>query len=473
MEKRELNRKFRKYVLSSMITMFLESAYSLVDGVFVSNFVGGSALAAINVAWPIIAVVTALGTGCGCGGAVLMSIHQGAGDQEQSNEVRADTILLLLVTGVLSTVLFQIFLKQALILMGCSGSLLNLAVLYGRFMIGGSIVQILSCGLAPLLRNDNKAVSAMAIMVSGFGLHILLDYVLLHFFGLGVAGAAISSVTAQAFTTICCFIILLTKKDNPLRPVQFRLIPRKSGSETQQTGTEKVIRWERWRQIIRTGISPFGISLTPSFLILWHNMACLSTGNEGIVTAYALITSTVGSYRMLLIGVAEGMQPLASYAYGEKNSKDMFRIRNMSITLAYIVSIALFLLTMGTAQFYPALYGYTDSSLEEVCVHAIRWTAPQLIFTGMVRVSNSYFYAVGKNLYSLLMIYLDPLVLTPLMLTILMHLIGTDGIWLNADVTQLMLNVLAVWMFVRHEREVKNYENYGTAGKNCPAGSAC
>ena len=113
-----IDRLFGRYVLSSMVTMFLQSAYSLVDGLFVSNFVGGTALAAINVTWPIIAVITAVGAGVGCGGAVIMATQQGAGHRAVSNRVRGNVLLALLAAGVLCTAVALALLQPLLRLMG-------------------------------------------------------------------------------------------------------------------------------------------------------------------------------------------------------------------------------------------------------------------------------------------------------------------------------------------------------------------
>ena len=151
--------------MASMITMFLQSAYSMIDGLFVSNLIGDTALSAVNVAWPVIAVVTAIGTGVGCGGAVMMSTKQGEGKNEESNIVRANVILALLASSIVVTILFLILLTPLLKLMGAEGELLRLSQIYGRVMLTGGVLQILSCGLTPLLRNDNRAVSAMMIMV--------------------------------------------------------------------------------------------------------------------------------------------------------------------------------------------------------------------------------------------------------------------------------------------------------------------
>ncbi len=454
---------FRASVASSMITMLLQSAYSVVDGLFVSNMVGDTALAAINVAWPVIAVITATGTGIGAGGASFMSIRQGQQKWKESDRVRANTILALLAAGAVISLCFLLFLTPLLQLMGASGDLLSAAQLYGRIMIAGGIIQVLSCGLTPILRNENRQVDAMTIMVLGFFFNLSMDFVLLYFFHMGIAGAALASLGAQLLTTVLCFLTLLGITDRirtklhlptparaPLRPLQ-----------REQFVFDK----DCWKRIFSIGISPFGISLTPSLLILYHNVACLHYGDLA-VSAYALISSTIGSYRILLIGVAEGMQPLASKAYGASQNRnaspaerlaaygEIRLIRNKAIRTAIAASVLLFLFTIATASFYPILYGYQGDAAA-AGYHAVMLTAAQLIFTGIVRVTNSFFYAVGKNRYSLFMIYFDPLCMTPIALVLLSHFFGTDGIWLTAVITQFILNMIAAGMFIRHDKQMK------------------
>lgn len=447
MEQTAVEKKFGKYVMASMITMFLQSAYSMIDGLFVSNLIGDTALSAVNVAWPIIAVVTAIGTGVGCGGAVMMSTKQGEGKNEESNIVRANVILALLASSIVVTILFLILLTPLLKLMGAEGELLRLSQIYGRIMLTGGVLQILSCGLTPLLRNDNRAVSAMMIMVGGLFANLGLDFVFMYVFHMGIGGAAGASLCAQLFTTVCCLMILCTKKTDPIRLSQF------------------MIRKEYWKKIFKTAVSPFGISLTPSLLILYHNVACLKFGGDLAVNAYALISSTVGSYRVLLIGVAEGIQPLASYAYGAHDFHAIRKIRNKAVITAMGVSFFLFIFTIATARFYPAIYGY-EGEAAEFGYHAVMVTAAQLIFTGLVRVTNSFFYSVGKDKYSLFMIYFDPLIMTPLTIVIFPRIFGLDGIWITAVVTQFILNIVAFGMFASHERQMKRMEAAKTlAGK--------
>ena len=454
---------FRTSVASSMITMLLQSAYSVVDGLFVSNMVGDTALAAINVAWPIIAVITAAGTGIGAGGASYMSIKQGEQKWEESKRVRANTILALFAAGAIITACFLLFLTPLLKLMGASGDLLCAAEQYGRIMIAGGVIQVLSCGLAPILRNENRQVGAMAIMILGFFFNLSMDFVLLYFFHLGIGGAALASLGAQLLTTILCFLSLSGITEIIRAKLGLKI---SAGAHFVPLRRDQfVFDADCWKRIFSIGISPFGISLTPSLLILYHNIACLHYG-ELAVSAYALISSTIGSYRILLIGVAEGMQPLASKAYGASlNGKaslmeriaaydEIRHIRNKAIRTAVAASFLLFLFTIITASFYPTLYGYQGEAAA-AGYHAVMLTAAQLIFTGIVRVTNSFFYAVGKNRYSLFMIYFDPLCLTPAALAILSHFLGTDGIWLTAVITQFLLNIVAAGMFILHNKQMK------------------
>ena len=160
------------------------------------------------------------------------------------------------------------------------------------------------------------------------------------------------------------------------------------------------------------------------------------------------------------------MQPLASKAYGASLNgnaslaeriaayDEIRHIRNKAIRTAVAASFLLFLFTIITASFYPTLYGYQGEAAA-AGYHAVMLTAAQLIFTGIVRVTNSFFYAVGKNRYSLFMIYFDPLCLTPAALAILSHFLGTDGIWLTAVITQFLLNIVAAGMFILHNKQMK------------------
>lgn len=436
---KSIDKQFFKYVLASMITMFLQGVYGIVDGLFVSNRIGYSGLSAINVVWPLLAFITATGTGIGCGGSVIMSTMQGAGKPKESKEARMHVLLLLGVGSLIITVLFYAVLPHFLSAMGTEGITQEYAMTYGKIMILGSVLQIFSTGLTPLLRNDNHTVLAMNIMVTGMLCNLVLNYVFLYQLSWGIRGSATASLISQGLTVVVCTISLL--KGNGKKIKRKELFPDKN----------LVLK------ILKTGISPFGISLTPSLILMYHNIQCIRYGADIGIGIFSLITSTIGSYRILLIGIADGIQPLASYAKGAGDYKAMRKIRNKGIITAIVASLCLFLFTIITARFYAKIFGYTGEMAEK-SAKAILLSATQLLFTGLVRVSNSFFYAVGKNKYSLFLIYFDPLCMTPLLIIVLPIVFGLTGIWVEMTISQMVLNVVAFFMYYKQEKEIKLLE---------------
>ncbi len=434
-----MENKFFKYVLTSMTTMLLQSLYSIVDGLFISNLVGDTGLSAVNVAWPIIAVIVALGTGIGCGGSVQMSMKQGAGDIEGSNKVRANIIITLAGVSILVTAAFLIMLPTLVRIMGAEGTLYDYAMEYGRIMIMGSAIQIFATGLTPILRNEKKVVHAMAIMVTGLVCNLILDFVFLYILRLGIRGAAGASILSQLITVVLCVIVIIRNRENPIHLKQFKADKGIIGN------------------IFKIGISPFGISLAPSLLIMFNNIQCIKYGGDTAIAIFSIITSTIGSYRILLIGVAEGIQPLVSYAKGAGDIAGIRRIRNKAIATSIIMSVILFLFTVVTAKYYPAIYG-ASQEVRDTAFLPIIISGTQLIFTGLVRVTNSFFYSIGKNSYSLFMIYFDPLIMTPVLLYVLPKLFGMYGIWISTTVSQVILNIVAVAMYIKHGKSLKGEE---------------
>ena len=185
-----MKKEFLKYVIPSMITFLVTGIYVSVDGFFVGRTVGDIGLASVSFAWPIAALILAVGTGIGMGGAVNVSVHMGAGNKEKADKFLGNTITALLIASVALTVMLLMLGKPLLLLMGAKGELLELSSKYVCILAGGAILQVFGSGIPPLLRNKNKAWIAMILMVMNFVIDTTLSGVLVMLFKLGVAGAA-------------------------------------------------------------------------------------------------------------------------------------------------------------------------------------------------------------------------------------------------------------------------------------------
>ena len=193
--------------------------YSIVDGIFVGKAAGDTGLAAINIAWPIPALITALGIGIGTGGSVLYSHYRGRGEQKVCENLFELTMTLLIGTGILATILLSLVQKPFLEILGAAGSVQTEAIKYTAIIIAGSILQVAGTGIMPLLRNMNQSLGAMLSMAAGFAVNILVNYYLMFRLNMGIKGAAFGTVTAQAVVVMAGCAILWKTGYRKWRPL--------------------------------------------------------------------------------------------------------------------------------------------------------------------------------------------------------------------------------------------------------------
>lgn len=187
-------RTFFKYVIPSIFSFALSGVYAIVDGFFVGNSIGDIGISAINVAYPISAVLQALGTGIGMGGAVYYAISKAEKKETQARKFTAGAMWLLLITSVMLTIITFFLATPLLRLLGAEGELLSLGKEYIAIIALGAALQISGTGMIPFIRNHGGSFYAMMSMVAGFITNIILDWLFVWIFHQGVAGAAIATI---------------------------------------------------------------------------------------------------------------------------------------------------------------------------------------------------------------------------------------------------------------------------------------
>ena len=439
MNKRPLEKQFGKYVAASMVTMLLTGFYAIIDGFFVGQATGDAGLAAINIAWPITALIMATGVGIGAGGAVLMSMRMGEHNERLAALTRSNTLLSLAGASVLLTLVLKITFPGILKAFGAQAEVYWLAMEYSNIIILGCGLQILGSGLMPLLRNQNKTTQAMVIMICGLIANIILDYLLVMVFRLSLAGAALATITAQGITAVLGLFFVFTDKQNKPQKSDFQADFRLIG------------------KVLLTGISPFGLSLAPSVIIMFNNWQCLVYGGDTAVAAYAVLSYVIAPVQSLLAGIGDGVQPLISFCSGAKQYASQRILRKKALLLAVFTGIVLAVAAVAARNLLPIMFG-TSPQAAELIRHALVITAPAFIFMGLVRVSSSYFYACGHQRLSLLLIYADPLLITPAILLTFPLFMGLDGIWATLPAGQLLFSVMLIILFRRHQAELQKKE---------------
>lgn len=440
-------KQFWKYVLPSMLTMLLGGFYSIVDGFFVGNVVGDDGLAAINLAWPLTALLLATGTGLGVGGSVLMSLRSGEGRLQAAKQAKGGTLLLLASISVFLTVLFVPTAPFVMRFFGAEGHVLELAVDYAQIIVLGASLQIFGTGLTPIMRNSGRTVLAMVMMISGFATNIILDWLFIMVFDWQLAGAALATIAGQGLVAVFCITMLLV--DRNLRPTKADFAVERSVLFT----------------IVRIGLSPFGSSLAPSLVIMFCNWQCIRYGGNPAVAAYSVLSYITFPANSIMAGVGQGIQPIISYANGAKHFTELLNVRRKAWKVILIIAAILFLIAIPAQTLGARLFGLSPAA-SAIFARSLWISSFAFPFMGTVKLGAEFFCAINKTRYSTLLIYGDPFILSPLFLLLLPFIWDLDGVWLAMPCAQGVIAILAVLLFYRYDKRMRYIMKIATPKKD-------
>lgn len=420
-----MNRKaeFFSYVIPSVLAFALSGVYAIVDGFFIGNSVGDVGLAAINIAYPVTALLQALGTGIGMGGAVQYSIHRGKSQNGNPQNYFNTTILLLFSVCLLTMVLLTLTIHPVLSAFGARGELLSMGQEYLRIIVLGAVFQIFSTGFVPLIRNMGSSIVAMYAMIGGFLTNILFDYLLVWVFPYGLAGAAAATIIGQGVTMAVCVCYFIKVRTGFSLP----------GLSVVRTAAIN---------ILRIAISPFGLTFSPNIILILMNKFAMIYGGEDAVACYAAIAYITMIIVLLLQGVGDGCQPLISRYYGQKAFAEVRETKRLAYVTAGLIAIICMILLFAVRYDAAALFGASNTVQREVA-GILPYFIAGFLFLAFVRVTTSGFYATEKNNFAYILVYAEPVMLF-LLLLIVPRFWGITGIWACAPLSQIITAVIAL-----------------------------
>ena len=419
MMRRSVKREFFGNVIPSMIAFAFTGVYAIVDGFFVGRNVGDAGLAAINVAYPLVALIQAAGTGLGMAGAIQIAINKGKKDEETERRYLGNAFVLLLLAGILLTGLLLMFYPVILRLFGASGEIYTYGAGYIRIIAAGAAIQVFSTGMMPIIRNYDGAVTAMAAMVAGFVTNIIFDWLFVSVLDYGVEGAAVATLMGQAVTVVPA-VIYLTRKVGLFHYAYFPL------------------RGNVVRYLLAIAASPFGLTLSPNIVIMIINKGSIVYGGDTAVSCYAVVSYVICVVQLLVQGVGDGAQPLIGRYYGSREYEGVRKVRAMAYMMAAGVTILCIGAIIMTRGSLAGIFG-VSSQVQEMYETVILYFAAGLVFAAFLRVTTSYFYAVEQNLSAYILIYGEPSLLAVLIALVLPGLLGLSGVWIAEPVTQASL----------------------------------
>lgn len=417
MNRKYLLRRIAQDCIPTVFSLLMSGLYGVMDGLFVGRAVGDTGLAAINIAWPIAAVITAVGIGIGSGGSVLYSNSNGKGEQERGELVYHQTITLLFAAAMVLLIVLGLTYPAILSALGAKGDVYQKAVEYIQIIIFGAVFQVMGTGFIPMLRNRNLAFQAMVSMAAGMGVNGVLNYLLLFVVKIGIRGAAVGTIAAQFVVLVISSYLIYGRQKVHLKVVwQHKMIG----------------------EILKIGISAFGLSLAPSIVLLFTNLQCLKYGGDAAVACYAVISYIVFPVQSMLMGIGDGTQPLMSFYSGAKKMEELRFVKKIASIAVVGMGAVFFVIVILVSKYIPDVFGMQMDS-QAYFGTGMAVSAVSFLFTGLAKFHISYLNATLQVKKAMQLIYGETIIVAPFLIFLLPYVFKINGIWLSLPGTQLIM----------------------------------
>ena len=427
-----LSRLFWRYVTPTVAAMLITGIYVTIDGIFVGHVLGQDGMAGLMLAYPICAVLYAVGALIGMGASSLVSFYLGQGNPAKARHIVGNALVMVLLASALLSFIGIRYGEPMLAWMGAEGEIFTAGLSYLQAYAWLGVFAVLSMAFSSLLRNDGRPGFVTLIMVVGGLLNVLLDYLLMVVFPFGLAGVATATMLSQAVTGIACLWHFFTPRS------QLR------------------ISWDTLRpdlllmgETARLGISSFLMYLYLSVVLALHNKALLAVGTSLHVAAYGVISYTEAFFYLVFEGIAMGIQPIASFNAGAGHWRRVLRIRNLALG----VTLGIALCAMFPLYLWPEaavyLFAGDNATLLRVASLGIWLYFWGLPMEGLLLVGATYFQAINRARIASLLTG-GKLVLIGGFLWGFSTLWGVPGVWLALPTCSSLL-VLVMWRAMRRE----------------------
>ncbi|MEH8263273.1 MATE family efflux transporter [Aeromonas veronii] len=427
-----LSRLFWRYVTPTVAAMLITGIYVTIDGIFVGHVLGQDGMAGLMLAYPICALLYAVGALIGMGASSLVSFYLGQGNPAKARHIVGNALVMVLLASALLSFIGIRYGEPMLAWMGAEGEIFTAGLSYLQAYAWLGVFAVLSMAFSSLLRNDGRPGFVTLIMVVGGLLNVLLDYLLMVVFPFGLAGVATATMLSQAVTGLACLWHFFTPRS------QLRISLDTLRPDLRLMG-----------ETVRLGISSFLMYLYLSVVLALHNKALLAVGTSLHVAAYGVISYTEAFFYLVFEGIAMGIQPIASFNAGAGHWRRVLRIRNLAlgVTLGIALSAMIPLYLWPEAAVY--LFAGDNSTLLPVASLGIWLYFWGLPMEGLLLVGATYFQAINRARIASLLTG-GKLVLIGGFLWGFSTLWGVPGVWLALPTCSSLL-VLVMWRAMHRE----------------------
>lgn len=413
-------KKLFYFCLSPIIMMVFTSIYGVVDGFFVSNYVGKTPFAAVNLIMPFIMILGSVGFMIGTGGSALIAKTLGEGDREKANSYFTMLIKFTVVLGILLTLIGIVFIRPISFLLGATESMIEDCVVYGRTVLLFNTVFMLQNVFQTFLATAEKPKLGLAITTTAGITNMVLDALFIVVFNWGVAGAAIATGIGQCVGGLLPLIYFIRPNSSPLQLKKSKI----DGKTLLKACTN--------------GSSELMSNISSSLISVVYNLQLLKFAGENGVAAYGTIMYIQFIFIAIFIGYTIGTAPIISYHYGAGNHKELKNLLRKSLSIVSITGVSMMAAAwLLSSPLSKVFVGY-DAELFELTEHAFQMFSFSFILAGVNIFSSSFFTALNNGAVSAAIAFLRTLVFQIASVLVLPLFLGLDGIWYSITVAEVL-----------------------------------
>ncbi len=430
-------KKLLRFTLPSIVMMIFTSVYGVVDGFFVSNYVGKTPFAAVNFIFPLLMVLGAIGFMFGTGGSALIAKTIGEGDLAKAKRLFSLFVYVSAAIGTIIAVVAFVFIRPIAMWLGAAGTLLNDCVLYGRILLLALPAQMLQFEFQSFFVVAEKPQLGLYVTLAAGVTNMILDALLVAVFPLGLPGAAAATAISQVVGGVVPIVYFARRNDSLLQL-----------TKTQYDGAAML-------KAAGNGSSEFLSNVAMSVVSMLYNAQLMSYAGENGVAAYGTMMYVSFAFVAIFIGYSVGTAPVIGYHYGAGNTDELKSILKKSMVLVGIASVVMLIASEALAKpLSLLLVGYVQELLDMTLRGFIIFSF-SFIFSGIPIFGSSFFTALNNGLVSALISFLRTVVFQVAAVLLLPLVWGLDGIWFSIVVAEIAATATAVICLVANKRKYR------------------
>lgn len=420
--------KLMRFTLPSIIMMIFTSVYGVIDGFFVSNFVGKTPFAALNFIMPFLMILGAVGFMFGTGGSALIAKTMGEGKKEEANRMFSLFIYVTVVCGFVIAALGMLFIRPIAAVLGAEGTMLDQCVLYGRICLTSLPALMLQYEFQSFFSTAEKPNMGLAVTVLAGITNMILDAVFVAVLHWGLAGAAAATVCGQLVGGITPVLYFARKNSSHLR--------------LTKTSFDRASLWKA----CTNGSSELMTNISMSLVSMLYNVQLIKYAGENGVAAYGVMMYVNFVFLAAFIGYSVGAAPIISYQYGAGNHTELSSLLQKSLCITFAFSISMLLLAQTLAKPLSVIFVGYDAQLLSLTLRGFHIFSFSFLFAGAAIFGSAFFTALNNGFVSALISFLRTLVFQISAVLIFPLLWGIDGIWISVVAAELLAAVVTAWL---------------------------